>query len=135
MTTKLAEKDTYFLPFNQGSNRAGSDGGAGNPPNPNGYPTAYLWENIFQKDSMLDIIQKFINLQRKKTLIFPRYHQLDVVRKLISLFDGNNKPIFSSVIVVTDRTVLDAQLQETISGFDHKLGAIETIGEDKILRI
>ena len=165
MTTRLAGKDTYFLPFNQGSNGAGSDGGAGNPPNPNGYPTAYLWENVFQKDSMLDIIQKFINLQKKKTLIFPRYHQLDVVRKLIadvringagknyliqhsagsgksnsiawtayrlaSLFDRNNKPIFSSVIVVTDRTVLDAQLQETISGFDHKLGAIETIGEDK----
>lgn len=165
MTTRLAGKDTYFLPFNQGSNGAGSDGGAGNPPNPNGYTTAYLWENVFQKDSMLDIIQKFINLQKKKTLIFPRYHQLDVVRKIVadvrengagknylikhsagsgksnsiawtayrlaSLFDGNNKPIFSSVIVVTDRTVLDAQLQETISGFDHKLGAIETIGEDK----
>ena len=165
MTTKLAGKDTYFLPFNQGSNGAGADGGAGNPPNPDGYPTAYLWENVFQKDSMLDIIQKFINLQKKKTLIFPRYHQLDVVRKLIadvringagknyliqhsagsgksnsiawtayrlaSLFNENNKPVFSSVIVVTDRTVLDAQLQETISGFDHKLGAIETIGEDK----
>ena len=84
MTTRLAGKDTYFLPFNQGSNGAGSDGGAGNPPNPNGYTTAYLWENVFQKDSMLDIIQKFINLQRKKTLIFPRYHQLDVVRKLIA---------------------------------------------------
>lgn len=181
MTTKLAGKDTYFLPFNQGSNGAGFDGGAGNPPNPNGYPTSYLWENVFQKDSMMDIIQKFIHLQikedkklladgteksvKKTMLIFPRYHQLDVVRKLVtdvrmngagknyliqhsagsgksnsiawttyrlaSLFDENNKPIFSSVIVVTDRTVLDAQLQETISGFDHKLGAIETIGEDK----
>ena len=181
MTTKLAGKDTYFLPFNQGSNGAGSDGGAGNPPNPDGYPTAYLWENVFQKDSMMYIIQKFIHLQinedkklladgteksvKKTTLIFPRYHQLDVVRKLVadvrtygagknyliqhsagsgksnsiawtayrlaSLFDENNKPVFSSVIVVTDRTVLDAQLQETISGFDHKLGAIETIGEDK----
>ena len=165
MTTKLVGKHTYFLPFNQGSNGAGCDGGAGNPPNPNGYPTAYLWENVFQKDSMLDIIQKFINLQKKKTLIFPRYHQLDVVRKLVadvrtngagknyliqhsagsgksnsiawtayrlaSLFNENNKPVFSSVIVVTDRTVLDAQLQETIAGFDHKLGAIETIGEDK----
>ena len=165
MTTKLAGKDTCFLPFNQGSNGAGADGGAGNPPNPDGYPTAYLWESVFQKDSMMDIIQKFINLQKGKTLIFPRYHQLDVVRKLVadvrengagknyliqhsagsgksnsiawtayrlaSLFDENNKPVFSSVIVVTDRTVLDAQLQETISGFDHKLGAIETIGEDK----
>lgn len=93
MTTKLAGKDTYFLPFNQGSNGAGSDGGAGNPPNPDGYPTAYLWEKVFQKDSMMDIIQKFIHLQikedkklladgteksvKKTTLIFPRYHQLD----------------------------------------------------------
>ncbi len=181
MTTKLDGKNTYFLPFNQGSNGAGRDGGAGNPPNPNGYPTAYLWEEVFQKDSMMDILQKFIHLQvieekkllpdgtekviRKKTLIFPRYHQLDVVRKMIahvsangaghnyliqhsagsgksnsiawtayrlaSLHDKDNNPIFSSVVVVTDRTVLDAQLQETISGFDHTLGAVETIGEDK----
>ena len=165
MTTKLAGKNTYFLPFNQGSNGAGSDGGKGNPANPDGYPTAYLWENVFQKESMMDIIQKFIHLKNGKTLIFPRFHQLDVVRKLIahvsengsghnyliqhsagsgksnsiawtayrlaSLFDSENKPVFSSVIVVTDRTVLDAQLQETISSFDHTLGAVETIGENK----
>jgi len=181
MTTKLAGKDTYFLPFNQGSNGAGQDGGKGNPPNPDGYPTAYLWEQVFQKDSMMDILQKFIHVQvktekkrladgsqklvKKQALIFPRYHQLDVVRKLIadvsangaghnyliqhsagsgksnsiawtayrlaSLHDRENKPVFSSVVVVTDRTVLDAQLQETISGFDHTLGAVETIGEDK----
>ena len=165
MTTKLAGKNTYFLPFNQGSNGAGNDGGKGNPANPNGYPTAYLWEEVFQKDSMMDIIQKFMNLQDGKILIFPRYHQLDVVRKLLadvkahgsghnyliqhsagsgksnsiawtayrlaSLFDAYDKPVFSSVVVVTDRTVLDAQLQDTISGFDHTLGAIETIGEDK----
>lgn len=181
MTTKLAGKDTYFLPFNQGSKGAGNDGGKGNPANPNGYPTAYLWEYVFQKDSMMDIVQKFIHLQikedkkkpvdgterviMKKTLIFPRYHQLDVVRKLIadvrekgagqnyliqhsagsgksnsiawtayrlaSLHDENNKAVFSSVVVVTDRTVLDAQLQETISGFDHTIGAVEAIGEDK----
>ena len=106
----------------------------------------------------MDIIQKFLNLQEGKTLVFPRYHQLDVVRKLLadvkknglgrnyliqhsagsgksnsiawtayrlaSLFNADNKPVFSSVIVVTDRTVLDAQLQETISGFDHTLGAV-----------
>ena len=83
MTTKLAGKNTYFLPFNQGSNGAGNDGGKGNPANPNGYPTAYLWENVFQKDSMMDIIQKFMNLKDGKTLIFPRYHQLDVVRKQV----------------------------------------------------
>jgi type I restriction enzyme R subunit len=181
MTTKLDGKDTYFLPFNQGSNGAGNDGGKGNPANPNGYPTSYLWEAVFQKDSMMDIIQKFIHLQvkedrklladgseritKKKTLIFPRYHQLDVVRRLItdvtdngagvnyliqhsagsgksnsiawtayrlaSLHNEENAPVFSSVIVVTDRTVLDAQLQETISSFDHTIGAVETIGEDK----
>lgn len=165
MATRLAGKDTRFLPFNQGSNGAGRDGGAGNPPNPNGYLTAYLWEEVFQKDSMMDILQKFMSLQDGKTLIFPRYHQLDVVRKLVadvrqkgagqhyliqhsagsgksnsiawtayrlaSLFNTENKPMFASVIVVTDRTVLDAQLQETISGFDHTLGAVEAIGEDK----
>ena len=181
MATQLAGKDTWFLPFNQGSNGAGHDGGKGNPANPDGYPTAYLWEQVFQRDSMMDILQKFIHLQvkeekkrqpdgtektvRTKRLIFPRFHQLDVVRKLIadvsangaghnyliqhsagsgksnsiawtayrlaSLHDRDNNAVFSSVIVVTDRTVLDAQLQETISGFDHTLGAVETIGEDK----
>ena len=181
MTTKLAKEKTFFLPFNQGSNGAGNDGGKGNPANPDGYPTAYLWEYVLQKDSMMDILQKFIHLQvkeektvqpdgtekviKKKALIFPRYHQLDVVRKIISdvsvigagknyliqhsagsgksnsiawtayrlasLHDANNKAIFTSVIVVTDRTVLDKQLQDTIAGFDHKLGVIETIGEGK----
>lgn len=181
MTTKLAKADTFFLPFNQGSNGAGNNGGAGNPPNPNGYPTAYLWENVLQKDSMLDILQKFLNLQTEekqkkqadgtkktvvtKKLIFPRYHQLDVVRKLIAdvkengagknyliqhsagsgksnsiawiayrlaaVHDINDKPIFRSVIIVTDRTVLDRQLQNTISGFDHTIGTVETIGDDK----
>lgn len=165
MATKLAKGDTYFLPFNQGSNGAGNDGGKGNPANPNGYPTSYLWEDVLQKDSALDIIQKFIHNKDKKTIIFPRYHQLDVVRKLIadvrqngtgknyliqhsagsgksnsiawtayrlaSLHDLNNKPYFSSVIIITDRTVLDRQLQDTISSFDHTIGTVETIGEGK----
>ena len=170
VATKLDGKNTFFLPFNQGSAGAGNDGGKGNPANPDGYPTAYLWEEVFQRDSMLDIVQKFLHLQvnkttGKKTLIFPRYHQLDVVRKLIadvrrngagqnylvqhsagsgksnsiawtayrlsSLHDEDNRAVFSSVVVVTDRTVLDAQLQDTISGFDHTIGAVETIGEDK----
>ena len=166
MTTKLAGKNTIFLPFNQGSNGAGNDGGKGNPPNPNGYPTAYLWENVFSRNSMMDILQKFMSYRSdKKMLLFPRYHQLDVVRSLIrhvrqfgaghnyliqhsagsgksnsiawtayrlaALFNDEDKPVFSSVIIVTDRRVLDAQLQETISGFDHKLGAIEAIDEKK----
>lgn len=181
MTTKLDGKNTWFLPFNQGSNGAGNDGGKGNPANPDGYPTSYLWENVLQKDSMMDILQKFIHLQtkvdkqhlpdgtertiKKKSLIFPRYHQLDVVRKLIadvrtngaghnyliqhsagsgksnsiawtayrlaSLHDSENNIVFASVIVVTDRKVLDAQLQDTISGFDHTKGVIETIDKDK----
>lgn len=166
MATKLAKGDTYFLPFNQGSNGAGKDGGKGNPANPAGYPTSYLWEEVLQKDSMLDILQKFIHYDtEKKRLIFPRYHQLDVVRKLIadvrkngsgknyliqhsagsgksnsiawtayrlaSLHDEMNNAVFNSVIIVTDRTVLDAQLQDTISGFDHTLGTVETIGKDK----
>lgn len=170
MATKLAGKETLFLPFNQGSNGAGNDGGKGNPANLDGYPTAYLWEQVFQKDSMMDILQRFIHLnkgdnKKKHSIIFPRYHQLDVVRKLIadvskngsgnnyliqhsagsgksnsiawttyrlaSLHDKNSKPIFSSVIVITDRTVLDAQLQATISSFNHTVGAVETIGEGK----
>jgi len=181
MATKLDKGDTYFLPFNQGSNGAGRDGGAGNPANPDGYPTAYLWENVLQKDSLLDIIQKFIHLQvteekkiqpdgtekviKKKTLIFPRFHQLDVVRKMVadvrangagrnyliqhsagsgksnsiawtayrlaSLHDEKNKTIFASVIIVTDRTVLDRQLQDTVSSLDHTLGTVETIGDGK----
>ena len=165
MTTKLAKGDTYFLPFNQGSNGAGKDGGKGNPPNPNGYPTSYLWEDVLRKDSALDIIQKFIHCKDNKALIFPRFHQLDVVRKLIadvrengtgvnyliqhsagsgksnsiawtayrlaSLHDSDNKPVFASVIIVTDRTVLDRQLQDTVSSFDHTLGTVETIGEGK----
>lgn len=169
MTTKLDKGNTYFLPFNQGSGGAGKNGGAGNPPNPNGYPTAYLWEEVLQKDSLLDIVQKFIHHDvKKKRLIFPRFHQLDVVRKLIadvrtngagqnyliqhsagsgksnsiawtayrlaSLHDEMNRAIFASVIIVTDRTVLDAQLQDTVSSFDHTLGTVETIGEGKSSR-
>ena len=164
MATRLAKDDTVFLPFNQGSAGAGRDGGAGNPPNPEGYPTDYLWKEVFRAESMMDILQKFVSLQGDK-LVFPRFHQLDVVRKLVahvkahgaghnylvqhsagsgksnsiawtayrlaSLHDAENRAVFRSVIVVTDRTVLDAQLQATIAGFDHTLGTVETIGEGK----
>lgn len=176
MATKLNKEDTFFLPFNQGSNGAGVNGGAGNPANPDGYMTSYLWENVFQRESMMDILQKYINLEvkeenkkgkktTKKTLIFPRYHQLDVVRKLVAdvtengagksyliehsagsgksnsiswtayrlatIFKKNNEPLFKSVIIVTDRRVLDQQLQATVDGMDHLPGFIETIDKDK----
>lgn len=182
MTTQLNGAETVFLPFNQGSNGAGKDGGAGNPTTEDGkYVTSYFWENVLQKDKLLDILQKFISYERSEKkkimpdgstkttvsskVIFPRYHQLDVVRKLVShvrengaghnyliqhsagsgksnsiawtayrmasLHDENNNPIFDSVIIVTDRRVLDQQLQATVSGFDHTLGSVVTIDEKK----
>ena len=162
MATKLAGASTFFLPFNKGHN-----GGAGNPPNPNGHKTAYLWEEVLQPQSLAGIIQHFVLLEgkktdplAKKTLIFPRYHQLNVVRKLLShaaqtgvghkyLIQhsaGSGKshsitwaayqlietypatldlpgakaldaPLFDSVIVVTDRRLLDKQLRDNIKDF------------------
>ncbi|MCQ2602205.1 MAG: DEAD/DEAH box helicase family protein, partial [Treponema sp.] len=89
MTTKLAKFGTNFLPFNLGSNGAGNQGGKGNPKTADGhFATDYIWENVLNKDSLLDIIQSFITIEvdsktKEETLIFPRYHQLDVVRKLL----------------------------------------------------
>lgn len=180
MTTKLEGAKTFFLPFNQGSAGAGNDGGAGNPANPDGYATSHLWEVALQKDSLLDIVNKFLHLEvkeeteldargnevkrKKERIIFPRYHQLDSVRKVIADVRANgtgknylvqhsagsgksnsiawtayrlaslfvdDAPLFDSVVVVTDRRVLDSQLQETISGFDHAIGSVVTIGKDK----
>lgn len=180
MTTKLAGKDTFFLPFNQGSNGAGEVGGAGNPENPSGYTTSYLWEKVLNKDMLMNILEKFFQRveedkitykngveQKKHTikLIFPRYHQLDVVSKLIEdvringsgknyliqhsagsgksnsiawlayqladLHDENDKHVFTSVIVINDRTVLDRQTQNTIYGFDHVKGIVEKIDDEK----
>lgn len=180
MTTKLEGESTRFLPFNQGSAGAGNDGGAGNPPNPDGYPVSHLWEVALQKDSLLDIIHKFLHLEvkeetekdqlgrevkrKKKRIIFPRYHQLDAVRRIVADVRANgtgknyliqhsagsgksnsiawtayrlaslfvdDKPLFDSVVVVTDRRVLDSQLQDTISGFDHAIGSVVTIGKNK----
>ena len=170
MTTKLDGVKTYFLPFNQGSNGAGNDGGAGNPQTTDGsYVTSYIWKEVFQKDKMLDILQKFISLEKGKTkdkdkIIFPRYHQLDVVRKLIqnvsdygsgrnyliqhsagsgksnsiawtayrlASLHRNNESVFNSVIIVTDRRVLDSQLQDTIGGFDHTIGSVVLIDDKK----
>ncbi|MBI1292238.1 type I restriction endonuclease subunit R [bacterium] len=172
MTTRLAGQATYFLPFNKGH-----EGGAGNPPDPRGesYRTAYLWEEVLQRDSLLDILARFIHLQieekrgedggkvKKETLVFPRYHQLQAVRHLVelarkegpgnnyliehsagsgksntigwlahrlaSLHNTENQRVFDSAIVITDRVVLDQQLQDTIYQFEHKRGVVEKIDE------
>lgn len=162
MTTRLHGADTFFLPFNLGNNF-----GKGNPPNPNGHKTAYLWDEIFSRQSLANIIQHFVRMDgtdtdplAKKTLFFPRYHQLDVVRKLMAdastkgvgqtyliqhsagsgksnsitwaayqlietypantTVPGNkglDSPLFDSVIVVTDRRLLDKQLRDNIKEF------------------
>lgn len=170
MTTRLSGRSTHFLPFN-----LGDGGSAGNPENPKGYKTSYLWEQVWARDSFLDIIGRFLHLQveekrvggkkiRKETMIFPRYHQLDSVRKLeaaakaegpghnyliqhsagsgksnsigwlahrlASLHDTGDNKVFDSIIVITDRLVLDQQLQDTIYQFEHKQGVVEKIDED-----
>lgn len=180
MTTQLKDDATYFMPFNMGSNGAGVTGGAGNPKNENGYDTYYLWEEVLQKDSLLDILHRFISHVKEKEevakngvtkmvtkdkVIFPRYHQYDVVKKVIadvrekgpgtnyliehsagsgksnsiawiayrlaSLHNDNNESVFDSVIVVTNRVVLDSQLQDTINSFEHVPGLLECIDEKK----
>ena len=165
MTTKLDGAKTFFLPFNKGNNF-----GAGNPVNPNGHKTAYIWEEVFTKTSIANIIQHFVRLDGKesdnlntRTLFFPRYHQLDVVRKLIddvavngvgktyliqhsagsgksnsitwsayqlieaypSFEDiqgskGLDYPLFDSVIIVTDRKILDKQLRDNVKSFSEQ---------------
>lgn len=175
MTTKLEGKDTAWLPFNRGNNK-----GAGNPPGEGGdYRTSYLWDDVLARDSLMDMLARFIHLEiterqirssggiktiRKEEIIFPRYHQLVAVRKLIShakgagsghnylvqhsagsgksnsiawvahqlasLHDVNDKKIFDTVVVITDRRVLDQQLQDTIYQFEHKKGVVEKIDEN-----
>ncbi len=179
MTTKLAGESTYFLPFNIGK-PDGKDAlarGAGNPPAPagKGYPTYYLWEFVWKRDTWLEILGEFMHLETKtveeagkkvikESLIFPRFHQLVAVKELIAharvegaghqylvqhsagsgksnsiawtahrlsnLHDENDQKVFDSVIVITDRRVLDKQLQETISQFEHKAGVVQVISEN-----
>lgn len=174
MTTRLEGEDTYFLPFNQGSNGAGKVGGKGNPINPDGYDTAYLWQTVLCKDRLLEILHKYMHLQvdrdpktgavKSERMIFPRYHQLDVVTKLLadvrargaghnyliqhsagsgksnsiawlayrlsSLHNDQDEKIFQSVIIVTDRRVLDSQLQNTVYQFDHVEGVVQKIDKN-----
>ena len=168
MTTRLEGGKTRFLPFNQGRG-----GGAGNPPSWQGFATAYLWEQIWARDSLLDLVQNFIQVVEEeddngkktgeKTLIFPRYHQLDAVRRLVadarergtaqryliqhsagsgksnsiawlahqltSLHDAKDRNVFDSIIVITDRRVLDRQLQRTVRQFEQTLGVVENIDQ------
>ncbi|WP_149589517.1 type I restriction endonuclease subunit R [Tabrizicola flagellatus] len=164
MTTKLAGKATSFLPFNKGDN-----GAAGNPLNPNGHRTSYLWEEVWDRESWLELIGRYIIAQKDKkgnpkALVFPRYHQLDATRKLVrtvlaegpgkkyliqhsagsgktnsiawsahflaDLHDADGRKIFDTVIVVSDRRVIDGQLQEAIFSFERTLGVVETIKGD-----
>jgi type I restriction enzyme R subunit len=170
MTTRLDGESTRFLPFNLGNGTA-----AGNPENPDNYKTAYLWEGIWSRDSWMDLLGRFLHLEvtekienakkvRRESLIFPRFHQIDAVRKLISdagasgagqhylvqhsagsgksnsiawlahhlsnLHDAKDDKVFQSVIVITDRLVLDRQLQDTIYQFEHKQGVVKKIDED-----
>lgn len=161
MVTKLAGKATRFLPFNQGDN-----GASGNPVNPNGHRTAYLWEQVWSRESWLEILGRYLIARRDKKkqiteIIFPRYHQLDVTRKLqaavlkdgagskylvqhsagsgktnsiswtahflAELHDAKNEKIFDTVLVVSDRTVIDSQLQEALFDFQRQTGVVATI--------
>lgn len=164
MTTKLEDKATWFLPFNKGFEQ-----GAGNPPSVDGVRTEYLWKEVFTKSCLSRLISDFtqsITEEKKgkkvKKLIFPRYHQLDVVTKLLTesktkgtgqkylvqhsagsgksnsigwlahqlaglyMEDGKTN-VFDSILVITDRQILDKQLRDTVSSFNHTLGVVETI--------
>ncbi len=190
MTTRLAGEKTRFLPFNQGSGGAGHQGGAGNPTNPDGYATSYLWERVWEPDAWLGLLGEYVHIEDvfdadgKKTAdtvtLFPRFHQWDAVQQLLAAtraagpgidrlvqhsagsgksntiawaahhlsrlhtpsFHGEltedlkaarlgvDQPIFNKVIVITDRVVLDRQLQATVAGFEHTPGTIVKIDED-----
>jgi type I restriction enzyme R subunit len=166
MTTHLAGQATRFLPFDRGHNE-----GAGNPPNPDGHRTAYLWEQVWERHAWLDLLQRFVHVEKPPrgskqppVMIFPRFHQWDAVRKLeaagkadgaghdylvqhsagsgksntiawlahrlSTLHGSDDEPVFDKVVVITDRRVLDKQLQDTIYQFEHAHGVVEKIDTD-----
>ena len=170
MTTKLQGKSTMFLPFNKGKGE-GIDAGAGNPDNPNGFNTAYLWEEIWTKDSIVDILTNYILLlrttnknQKIENIIFPRFHQLEAIRNLLAdvyvnktatnyliqasagsgktymiarlsemlsvLHDENNKIIFDSIVIVSDKIVVDRQLQKELLKGNHKVGFVKIMDDN-----
>jgi type I restriction enzyme R subunit len=161
MATRLAGPATRFLPFNRGNS-----GGAGNAPNPEGFATAYLWEEVWARESWLDILHRYLigkrdDKKQLQSVIFPRYHQLDATRRLVAdllangpgqrylvqhsagsgktnsiawtahfladLHDAAHQKLFDSVLVVSDRNVLDAQLREAIFDFERTTGVVATI--------
>ncbi|MDP9454656.1 MAG: type I restriction endonuclease [Actinomycetota bacterium] len=165
MTTRLEGASTRFLPFNRGYG-----GGKGNPPNPHGHRTTYLWERVWERDAWLDLLGRFVHVEKlaggskaRGTTIFPRYHQWDAVlslsahaarhgpgesylvqhsagsgksntiawlaHRLSNLHDAEDRKVFDKVIVITDRVVLDKQLQETIYQFEHAHGVVQKIDE------
>ena len=175
MTTRLSGDSTFFLPFNMG-NGEGVNAGSGNPTFKDRYSVSYMWEDILQKDTVLDLISKFMFIRKKEkkdeltgktikseALIFPRYHQLDVIRKLLadvkdnrtsqnyliqhsagsgktnsiawlahrlaSLHDADNKIIFDNIVIITDRVVVDRQLQRAITSLEHKAGLIRVMDD------
>lgn len=179
MATHLCGQGTSFLPFNRGSHPGDLQCGAGNPQHPSGYRTGYFWEDVLQRDSFLDILGHFVFVESKKekiaddagqrhvtreTVIFPRYHQLDSVRRLIeaariegsganyliqhsagsgktnsiswlshrlaSLHDAEDRKVFDCVVVITDRRVLDRQLQDAIYQIEHAQGVVIAIDQD-----
>jgi len=180
MTTRLQKNRTHFLPFNRGSNPGSVQCGAGNPQHSSGYRSGYFWQDILKRDSFLDIVGHYIFVEKKEekyfdsqgrpstrtkeTVVFPRYHQLDAVRKLVttarsegagnnyliqhsagsgktnsiswlshrlaSLHDQHDKKTFDCVVVITDRQVLDRQLQEAIYQIEHAQGVVKAIDQD-----
>jgi type I restriction enzyme R subunit len=180
MTTRLLKEATQFLPFNRGSHPGQVQCGAGNPQHPSGYRTGYFWEEVLEGDSFLDILGNFMFIEReeervddgrggrrrvvKERMVFPRYHQLDAVRKLAaaarvegaghncliqhsagsgktnsiswlshrlaSLHDPQDNKVFNCVIVITDRRVLDDQLQDAVYQIEHAQGVVKAIDQD-----
>ena len=173
MATKLCGMSTFFLPFNKG-NGVGIDAGKGNPLNENGFGVSYMWEDVLKKDHLIEILSKFVFVERleqkdgnkkkiKETIIFPRYHQLDCIRKtladvhenktsqnyliqhsagsgktytiawlahrLASFHDSDNNIIYDNIVIVTDRVVVDRQLQKAVSAIEHKVGLIKVMDE------
>ena len=180
MATRLSGAKTHFLPFNRGSQPGAIECGAGNPRHSSGYRTGYFWQDVLQRDSFLDILGHFLFVETqaqtvedgkggqrqvtRETVIFPRYHQLDAVRKIIaaarekgpgqnyliqhsagsgktnsiswlshrlaSLHDDEDHKLFDCVVVITDRRVLDRQLQDAIYQIEHAQGVVKTIDRD-----